>query len=161
MTTTPQSQTALQVDITVDVPADHAFRIFTERFDEIKPREHNLLDVPIERTVFETEVGGNVYDVGTDGSTCAWARVLAFEPPHRVLISWDISPQWKIETDKDRTSEIEINFLAETPERTRVVLEHRNLDRHGDGWEGFCGLDAGNGWPLFLQRYSEAVERSA
>lgn len=161
MTTARQERTSLEVDITVEVPIDHAFRVFTERFDEIKPREHNLLQVPIERTVFDGRVGGTVYDIGTDGSTCTWARVMAFEPPHRVMISWDISPQWKIETDLSRTSEIEIRFLSETPERTRVVLEHRNLDRHGDGWEGFCGLDTGNGWPLYLQRYAEAIERSS
>lgn len=54
---------------------------------------------------------------------------------HRFVISWDISPQWQVETDPDRTSEVEVRFISELPERTRVELEHHNLDRHGEGWE--------------------------
>lgn len=161
MSTTSQDPTRLQVDISVDVPVEHAFRVFTEQFDEIKPREHNLLAVPIDRTVLEPHAGGNVYDVGIDGSTCTWARVLVHEPPHRLVISWDISPRWQVEPDPSRTSEVEIQFVAETPERTRVVLEHRHLDRHGDGWEGFTSLDAEGGWPLYLERYRAVAERLA
>lgn len=159
MSTPPDDQTALQVDIVVDVPVEHAFRVFTERFDEIKPREHNLLPVPVERTVLEPRAGGTAYDIGVDGSRCTWARVLACEPPHRLLLSWDISPRWQIESDPDRTSEIEIRFIDEAPERTRVVLEHRHLDRHGEGWEGFTTLDSGSGWPLYLERYRAATQR--
>jgi uncharacterized protein YndB with AHSA1/START domain len=159
MSTTPHDQTALRLDIVVEVPVEHAFRVFTERFDEIKPRDHNLLPVPIERTVLEPRVGGTVYDVGTDGSRCTWARVLAYEPPNRLVISWDISPRWQVEPDPDRTSEVEIRFTAEAPERTRVLLEHRHLDRHGEGWEGFTTLDTGQGWPLYLERYLDATRR--
>ena len=90
---------------------------------------------PIAETVFEPRVGGHIYDRGVDGSECRWARVLVYEPPHRVVFSWDISPQWQIETDPDNTSEVEVRFIAEAPDRTRVELEHRNLDRHGPGWE--------------------------
>lgn len=159
MSTTSQDRTRLQVDIAVDVPVEHAFRVFTEHFDQIKPREHNLLTVPIERTVLEPRAGGTIYDVGVDGSTCTWARVLVHEPPHRLVISWDISPRWQVETDPSRTSEVEIRFVAETPERTKVTLEHRHLDRHGEGWEGFTSLDAGDGWPLYLERYRAVAER--
>ena len=158
MSITPQERTSLNVEVTVEVPAEHAFRVFTEQFDRIKPREHNLLAAPIERTVLEPHVGGRIYDVGTDGSTCAWARVLAFEPPERLLISWDISPQWQVETDPDRTSEVEIRFVAETPGRTRVLLEHRHLDRHGEGWQSFSGLGSGDGWPLYLNRFRALAE---
>ncbi|WP_454856308.1 SRPBCC family protein [Promicromonospora soli] len=161
MSTTAQDRTRLQVDITVDVPVEHAFRVFTERFDEIKPREHSLLAVPIERTVLEPYAGGTIYDVGVDGSRCTWARVLVHEPPHRLVFSWDISPRWQIEPDPDRTSEVEIRFVAEAPERTRVALEHRHLDRHGDGWEGFTSLDNRDGWPLYLERYRAVAERLA
>ncbi|WP_370934580.1 SRPBCC family protein [Amycolatopsis sp. cg13] len=161
MSTTPQDPTTLHVDTVVDVPLERAFRLFTERFDEIKPREHNLLAVPIERTVLEPEAGGTVYDIGADGSRCTWARVLAYEPPTRLLLSWDISPRWQLEPDPARTSEVEIRFTAESAERTRVALEHRHLDRHGEGWESFAGLDSGSGWPLYLDRFRAATQRTA
>lgn len=156
-----QEPTSLQVDVVVEVPVEYAFQVFTERFDEIKPREHNLLAVPIERTVLEPRIGGSVYDVGVDGSSCTWARVLAYEPPNRLVISWDISPQWQLEPDPAKASEVEIQFIAESEERTRVQLEHRHLDRHGEGWQGFLGLDSGNGWPLYLERFRAAAEQPA
>jgi uncharacterized protein YndB with AHSA1/START domain len=154
-----QANTAtVRHDIVVDAPIDRAFRVFTEGFDQIKPREHNLLAVDIEETVLEPRVGGRVYDRGTDGSECQWGRVLAFEPPGRLVFSWDIGATWQIETDPDRCSEVEVTFAAESPQRTRVVLEHRHIERHGDGWEGVrAGVDAPAGWPLYLQRYGELV----
>lgn len=146
-------RTSVELEVTVKVPLEYAFHVFTQRFDEIKPHEHNLLPVPIERTVLEPWAGGTVRDVGVDGSSLVWARVLVFEPPYRLVLSWDISPTWQIEKDPARTSEVEIRFLAEGPARTRVVLEHRHLDRHGEGWEGFAALGAAGSWPLYLQRY--------
>jgi uncharacterized protein YndB with AHSA1/START domain len=155
---TQASDTAVRTSIVVDAPIERAFSVFTDDFGSFKPPDHNLLDGPIAETVFESHVGGHIYDRGVDGSECRWARVLAYEPPSRVVFSWDISPQWQIETDPDRTSEVEVRFIAETPERTRVELEHRNLDRHGDGWEGVReGVGSGEGWPLYLDRFSERI----
>ena len=149
-------ETSVHVQIVVEAPIERAFRVFTEEFDRIKPREHNLLHVEIAETVFEPRVGGHVYDRGVDGSECRWARVLAYEPPHRVVISWDIGPQWQIETSLERTSEVEIRFVAESPERTRVELEHRNLDRHGEGWEEEREVvRSEGGWPLYMQRFGD------
>lgn len=146
--------TTVHHQIVVQAPVDRAFAVFTERFGDFKPPEHNLLGSPIAETVFEPRVGGRIYDRGVDGSECRWARVLAFEPPHRVVFSWDINPQWQVESDPERTSEVEVRFIAEGPERTRVELEHRNLDRHGPGWEVVRGgVDADGGWPLYLNRY--------
>ena len=77
-----------------------------------------------------------------------------YEPPNRVVISWDISPEWIIETDHTKSSEVEVRFVAEAPDRTRVELEHRNIERHGDGWDSIRdGVDGDNGWPLYLRRY--------
>ena len=144
--------------VVVDAPVEKAFKVFTEDFGRFKPPEHNLLGVDIAETVFEGRVGGFVYDRGTDGSECRWAHVLAYDPPSRVVISWDIGPDWQIETDPDRTSEVEVLFTAESPTRTKVALEHRNLDRHGEGWEGVRGgVDSDQGWPLYLDRYAELV----
>jgi uncharacterized protein YndB with AHSA1/START domain len=157
--TTQASETSVRKEIVVEAPIERAFSVFTEQFDSIKPREHNMLGVEITETVFEAREGGRIYDRGIDGSECHWARVLAYEPPERVVFSWDISPRWQIESDLDKTSEVEVRFISETPERTRVELEHRNLDRHGEGWEG--GRDAvgsEGGWPLYLQRFAELLK---
>jgi uncharacterized protein YndB with AHSA1/START domain len=158
--TTQAQETSVRTQIVVVVPVERAFRVFTEQFDSIKPREHDLLGVAIAETVFERHVGGHVYDRGVDGSECRWARVLAYEPPHRFVISWDINPRWQIETDPAKTSEVEVRFIAETPDTTRVELEHRNLERHGEGWEAERdGVASQNGWPLYLQRFGELLER--
>jgi uncharacterized protein YndB with AHSA1/START domain len=142
-------------EIVVEAPQEKAFRVFTEQFGAFKPPEHNLLAAPIAETVFEPRVGGHIYDRGTDGSECRWARVLVFEPPQRVVFSWDIGPTWQLETEPDNTSEVEVRFVAEAPERTRVELEHRNLDRHGPGWESVAsGVGHDQGWPLYLARYA-------
>jgi uncharacterized protein YndB with AHSA1/START domain len=155
---TQASDTTTQHSIVVEAPIERAFSVFTDGFGTFKPPEHNLLGVDIAETVFETHVGGNIYDRGVDGSECRWARVLAYEPPNRVVFSWDISPQWQIETDPDKTSEVEVRFIAESPDRTRVELEHRNLDRHGDGWEQEReGVGGDQGWPLYLDRFAEQV----
>jgi uncharacterized protein YndB with AHSA1/START domain len=147
--------TSVRTSIVVQAPLERAFKVFTEDFGQFKPREHNLLGVEIAETVFEPRVGGYLFDRGVDGSECRWARVLAYEPPHRVVLSWDIDPRWQVETDPARTSEVEVRFVSETPERTRVELEHRHLDRHGDGWEGVRdGVGGDGGWPLYLQRFA-------
>ena len=152
------TDTSVRTEIVVEAPVDRAFHVFTHRFDAIKPREHNMLQVEIAESVFEPREGGRIYDRGVDGSECQWARVLAYEPPHRVVFSWDISPQWQIETDQEKTSEVEVRFVSEGPERTRVELEHRNLDRHGEGWQGLGeGVGGPEGWPLYLQRFASAV----
>ena len=149
------SATTVRHSVVVDAPIDTAFKAFTEDFGRFKPPEHNMLGVEIAETVFDPHVGGSLYDRGVDGSECRWGRVLAYEPPHRVLVSWDISPSWQIETDLDKTSEFEVRFTAETPGRTRVELEHRHLERHGEGWEGVrAGVDGDQGWPLYLRRYA-------
>jgi uncharacterized protein YndB with AHSA1/START domain len=157
--TTQAQEASVRTSIVVEAPIERAFSVFTEDFGRFKPPEHNMLGVDIAETVFEPRVGGHLYDRGVDGSECQWARVLAYEPPNRVVFSWDISPRWQIEADLEKTSEVEVRFVAEAPERTRVELEHRNLERHGEGWEGVReGVGGGEGWPLYLQRYAELLK---
>jgi uncharacterized protein YndB with AHSA1/START domain len=157
-THTRMEQTSIRTEIVVEAPIERAFRVFTEDFDRVKPREHNMLSVEIAETVFEARAGGRVFDRGVDGSECQWARVLAYEPPNRVVFSWDISPQWQPESDLEKASEVEARFIAETAQRTRVVLEHRNLDRHGEGWPGERDAIGGEGgWPLYLRRFADLI----
>lgn len=154
-THTQATATTVRHSIVVEAPLERAFRVFTEDFGSFKPPEHNLLGLDQVETVFEPRVGGHVYDRGADGTECRWARVLAYEPPERVVISWDIGPTWQLETDLDRASEVEVRFIPESPDRTRVQLEHRHLDRHGPGWESLRdGVDSQGGWPLYLERYA-------
>ena len=144
--------------IVIEAPVERAFAVFTERFGDFKPPEHNLLSSPIAETVFEPRVGGHIVDRGQDGSECRWARVLVYEPPDRVVFSWDISPQWQLVTEPENASEVEVRFIAETAQRTRVELEHRHIDRHGPGWpEVADGVDGDAGWPLYLARYAALV----
>ena len=87
----------------MDAPIERAFSVFTDRFGDFKPPEHNLLGAPIAETVFEGRVGGSIVDRAVDGSECRWARILAFDPPDRVVFSWDIidrhGPGWEAVTD--------------------------------------------------------------
>ena len=141
--------------IVIEASIERAFTVFIDRFGDFKPPEHNLLEVAIAETVFEPRVGGHIYDVGVDGRECRWARVLAYEPPQRVVFSWDIGPRWQLETEPDNTSEVEVRWIAETPQRTRVELEHRNIDRHGPGWQAVRdGVAHDAGWSLYLARYA-------
>ena len=157
--TTQAAETSTRASIVVDAPIDRAFSLFTQDRGSWWPPEHHILEAELAELVFEPREGGHVYDRGVDGSECRWARVLAYEPPHRVVISWDISAQWQIEIDPEKTSEVEVLFLSEGPDRTRVELEHRNLDRHGDGWQKMRdAVGSPDGWVSGLRRFAERVK---
>jgi len=154
--TTQIADTAVRTSIVVDAPQQLAFDVFTQDMGGWWPPDHHILEGELAEMVFELRAGGRIYDVGVDGSECQWARVLAFEPPGRVVISWDITTEWKLETDLARTSEVEVRFGAEGPGRTRVELEHRHLDRHGEGWQNMRGaVGSPGGWQGGLQRFAE------
>ena len=154
--TTQIADTAVRTSIVVDASQQLAFDVFTQDMGGWWPPDHHILEGELAEMVFELREGGRIYDVGVDGSECQWARVLAFEPPERVVISWDITTHWKLETDPARTSEVEVRFVAEGPERTRVELEHRHLDRHGEGWQNMRGaVGSPGGWQGGLQRFAE------
>jgi len=155
---TVQSDGTVRHDVVVELPLEEAFWKFAD-LDKIKPREHNMLAVPIAETVLEQHPGGDLYDRGVDGTICRWGRVLTFDPPHTIAFSWDIGPDWQVTADLARVSEVEITFAGEGESRTRVTLVHRHIERHGGGWESLrAGLDAPDGWPLYLGRY-QALSR--
>src|SRR5215203_1777103 len=97
---TRAAETSVRTSIVVEAPIERAFTVFTEDFGGFKPPEHNMLEVEIAETVFETHVGGHVYDRGVDGSECRWARVLAYEPPTRVQLGHQSAV-----ADRDRSRE--------------------------------------------------------
>jgi uncharacterized protein YndB with AHSA1/START domain len=152
------TETSVQSQIVVDAPIEEAFSVFTDGIGSWFPPEYNLLEVEIAERIFEPRVGGRIYDRGTDDTECHWGRVLAYEPPNRVVFSWDINPQWQIETDHAKTSEVEVRFTSEAPDRTRVELDHRHLDRHGEGWQQTHEAISGEGgWPGCLRRFAERL----
>ncbi len=153
--TTQTSDTAVHAAIVVAVPASEAFSVFTRDIGSWWPPEHHILEGQLAEMVFEPRVGGHVYDRAADGAVCRWARVLAYEPPDRFVISWDINLRWQVETDPARCSEIEVRFIAEGPRQTRVELAHRHLDRHGDGWEQMRdAVGSPDGWQIGLTRFA-------
>ena len=153
--TTDTQPLSITATTTVEVPIDEAFRFFTEEISAWWNPDHHIIEAPLSHMVFEPFVGGNVYDVGTDGSECRWSRVLVYDRPYRVVFSWDIGPTWQLEADPANASEVEVTFTEEGAGSTRVDLVHRHLDRHGPGWEPLAGaVDSDGGWPLYLSRYA-------
>jgi uncharacterized protein YndB with AHSA1/START domain len=155
---TQASDTSVRKSIVVEAPIERAFSVFTDDIGSWWDPDHHLLDGELAEMVFEPRAGGHVYDRSVDGSECRWARVLAYEPPDRIVLSWDIGLDWKLETDLSKTSEVEVRFIPERPDRTRVELEHRNLEHHGAGWEGMRdAVGSDGGWPSGLRRFAEYV----
>lgn len=158
--TVQQADTAVTESIVVTAPIERAFSIFTKDIGSWWPADHHILQAELAEMVFEPRPGGHIYDRGVDGSECRWARVLTYEPPHRLVFSWDISTQWQLEPDPERTSEVEVRFVAEGPDRTLVELEHRKLERHGEGWQGMRdAVGSPDGWAKGLRAFAERVER--
>jgi uncharacterized protein YndB with AHSA1/START domain len=144
--------------IVVEAPIERAFSVFTDGIGTWWPTTHHILEAELAEMVFEPRIGGNIYDRGVDGSECRWARVLAYEPPERVVFSWDINLEWQLEIDPERTSEVEVRFVPEAPGRTLVELEHRGIERHGEGWEKMQSAVASpGGWPAGLEALAQRL----
>ena len=144
--------------VVVDAPQERAFAVFTDGIDNWWPREHTIGEAELKEMVLEPKVGGRAYGIGVDGSESDWGRVLAFDRPNRIVVSWDITLQWKHEPNVAKTSEFEVRFIPEGPDRTRVELEHRHLERHGEGWEAMRdAVGSPNGWQGGLELFAAAV----
>lgn len=157
MTETMKATDTVSVSIDVAAPAAHVFDTFTQRMQSWWEPTHHLLPNTVAMQV-EPHAGGSITDVDQDGNTCTWARVIAYEPPSRFVFTWDISLQWQVELDPERCSEVEVSFTPTSATTTRVDLVHRNLHRHGDGWQGMAQAVGGpDGWLIGLRRLAEAV----
>ncbi len=145
---------AVRKSIVVNVPQQHAFKVFTERMGAWWPlKTHHIAKQAAETAVIEQMAGGRWFERGVDGSECEWGRVLVWEPPARVILGWKISSEWKY--DPDFLTEVEVRFVAEGPRTTRVELEHRNLERFGDKAESMAvGLGSEGGWTGILQLFA-------
>jgi uncharacterized protein YndB with AHSA1/START domain len=156
--TTQTADTTARASVMVDAPQERAFAVFTDGIDTWWPREHTIGEAELKEMVLEPKLGGRAYGIGVDGSESDWGRVLAFDRPNRVVVSWDITLHWKHELNHAKTSEFEVRFIPEGPDRTRVELEHRHLERHGDGWEAMRdAVGSPNGWQGGLELFAAAA----
>ena len=148
--------------ITVKASPAHAFQIFTAGIDTWWPREHHIGTAPMKRTVLEARKGGRCYSEQTDGSEAPWGTVLAWDPPKRFVLAWQITPQWKFEPDLAKSSEVEVSFTPEPGGHTRVDLHHRYWERHGEGVENMrAGVAGDGGWGGLLRLFAAEAEKVA
>jgi uncharacterized protein YndB with AHSA1/START domain len=144
--------------LTVDAPVDRAFRVFTASMGAWWPREFHIGATALKDCVIEPQVDGRWYEVGEDGSTCDWGKVLAWDPPRRVLLAWQLNEQFKF--DPSLVTEVEVTFTALGPRSTRVDFEHRHLDRLGAAAARVRDLMSG-GWGQILESYARTTAASA
>jgi uncharacterized protein YndB with AHSA1/START domain len=163
MTTMTDQTAAAPVTKTISVNAspERAFHVFTAGYDTWWPRSHHIGKSPMKKAIIEGKAGGRCYTEQQDGTECDWGRVLVWEPPHRLVIAWQITHEWGYQPDLAQSSEVEVRF---TPEGTgtRVDLEHRHLDRHGAGAAAMrTAVDSPNGWGGLLQLYAARASEGA
>jgi uncharacterized protein YndB with AHSA1/START domain len=151
---------ALHGTITVDVPLDRAFRVFTASFDSWWPRQYHIGQAEMAEAILEPRVGGRWFERGADGSQCDWGRVLSWEPPHRLVVTWQIDGQWQYDPDPEHASEVELRFTADGPDRTKVELEHRHLERLVMGEALTQAFTGDGGWSSVLRRFAEVAARA-
>ena len=123
-----------------------AFDVFTAGINRWWAKSHKIGVADLKEVVIEPRAGGRWYEVDTDGSTCEWGKVLAWEPPHRLVLGWQITPDFKY--DPNLLTEVEITFTEEAG-GTRVQLEHRDLEKFGERADAMRGA-VNSGWPQLL-----------
>lgn len=153
--TTDTKNLAVTRTVTVRAGRERAFTVFTEKFFTWWPKGHHIGDAELADAVIEPREGGRWYERGVDGVECDWGRVLAWEPPGRVVLSWHLQGDWEYHPDPAKASEIEIRFVEEAAGVTRVELEHRHIERHDMFEDVLRGVDSTNGWAGILAAYAE------
>lgn len=150
---------AIQGTATINAPIERAFEVFTGSFGSWWPREYHIGDTDMVDGVIEPHEGGRWYERGQDGAECDWGRVLAWEPPHRLVITWQISGRWEFDPDPAHASEIEVLFTPEGPERTRVDVEHRHFERLVQAESVHGSMRHGGGWKALLDAYAGQFDK--
>ncbi|SRR6266508_4812330 len=144
--------------ITVEASQHHAFEVFTTGLGAWWPKEYSIGEADMADFVLEPKAGGRWYEVGVDGKECDTGRVLAFEPPDRLVVAWHLNENWQYDADPAHASEFEVRFIAEGETRTRVELVHSGFERHGAGADAVRGgVDSPQGWSFCLERFAEAA----
>jgi uncharacterized protein YndB with AHSA1/START domain len=148
--------------VTVNGSPQRAFEVFTDRFFSWWPSDYHIGKQDPAEIVIEPHGGGRWFERGPDGAECDWGTVLTWDPPHRLVLAWQINGKWEYEPDLDRASEVELRFVEDGPGRTRVELSHGHLDRHGEAAAAVRNaVSSDGGWPVILQRYVDAVDATA
>jgi hypothetical protein len=141
--------------LTVEAPIERAFAVFTAGFASWWPRSHHIGESELVDAIIEPRAGGRWYERNADGSECEWGHVIAWEPPDRVLLAWQLDADWRY--DPEMVTEVDVRFEADG-DRTRVHFEHRHLERMGDRAEEVRrSIDSPEGWRGILAGYAAAV----
>jgi uncharacterized protein YndB with AHSA1/START domain len=145
--------------VTVPLPLDRAFALFTDGYNSWWPSSHHIGQAEMAEAVLEARPGGRYYERGVDGSECEWGKVLACEPPYRIVVAWQITADgdaWVYDPDMTHASEFEATFREQPDGQTLVELEHRHIGRHGAGAaEIRRGISGPGGWPGCLENYAK------
>lgn len=143
--------------VTVAAPREIAFEVFTAEMSSWWPlQSHHIGKANAVAAVIEPRVGGRWFERGEDGSECEWGRVLAYDPPSGLVLSWEISAEWQ--HDARLKTVVEVRFIAEGAGKTRVELEHRDLESFGARAEEMRAIfDSAGGWGGMLESYAKAA----
>lgn len=152
-------ESSVKKSVTVKCSREHAFEIFTKRCDLWWPKTHKIGKADFKTAVVEEKNGGRWYEVGVDGSTCEWGKVLAYEPPGRVVLAWHTQPSWQHDPDPNHASRVEVTFTDLGNGQTRVDLVHSELDKHGAGWQEMAKQLA-DGWSAMLDGYADVAVKA-
>jgi|SRR5579864_2530686 len=152
---TQHVQHVVRRTITVAATQQRAFEVFTAQFGSWWPREYQIGPAPMVDFILEGKAGGRWYELDQDGTQCDTGHILVFEPPHRVVLAWQLNDRWQYDPDPSHASEVEIRFVAEGPSHTRVELEHRGFERHGAAADAVRdSMDSPDGWTAVLEIFA-------
>lgn len=152
----PAGGEPVQVQRTVAAPVARAFQAFTEQIGQWWPPSYRLGGSEGSPVLIEPGVGRRWYERPTDGPECDWGRTLAWDPPHRLDLSWQITPDFGPEPDPEKASRIEVRFEPDGPDRTAVTLVHSAFERHGEGGPAMRGAVA-TAWPGIMDTYAKVA----
>jgi uncharacterized protein YndB with AHSA1/START domain len=140
----------------VNASQARAFEVFTSGLGRWWPLDHGIGKTPRKAAVMETRLGGRWYELAEDGTETPIGRIIVWEPPQRFVVTWDINSQWQ--PDITVSSEVEVKFIADGADATRVQLEHRKFEQMGAGPGEKMRKDVDGGWPGLLERFRSEAE---